>query len=109
MSITNQLSKVLYSYKDHELSEQKVSSLISSTESQIKIILEGNTYLGFQIFKQWESSEKGLQAVLQNPFILERLEDEQKKVLASAGPNIEQIYSYRYTLNGFAAPRKLVS
>ncbi len=34
---------------------------------------------------------------------IQRLEDEQKKVLASAGPNIEQIYSYRYTLNGFAA------
>lgn len=77
LSITNQLSKVLYSYKDHELSEQKVSSLISTTESQIKIILEGNTYLGFQIFKQWEFSEKGLQSVLQNPFILERLEDDQ--------------------------------
>ncbi len=27
----------------------------------------------------------------------------QDKVLAQAGPDIEQIYSYRYTLNGFAA------
>ena len=27
----------------------------------------------------------------------------QEKVLARAGPDIEQIYSYRYTLNGFAA------
>ncbi len=27
----------------------------------------------------------------------------QDKVLARAGPNVEQIYSYRYTLNGFAA------
>ena len=33
---------------------------------------------------------------------IQRLEVEQSKVLASAGPNIEQIYSYRYALNGFA-------
>ncbi len=34
---------------------------------------------------------------------LQRLEAEQARVIASAGPNIEPIYSYRYTLNGFAA------
>ncbi len=32
-----------------------------------------------------------------------RLEAEQTKVIRGAGPNIEPIYSYRYTLNGFAA------
>ena len=32
-----------------------------------------------------------------------RLETEQTKVIRSAGPNIEPIYSYRYTINGFAA------
>jgi len=31
------------------------------------------------------------------------LEAEQTKVIRGAGPNIEPIYSYRYTLNGFAA------
>ena len=34
---------------------------------------------------------------------LQRLEAEQAKVIASAGPNIEPIYNYRYTINGFAA------
>ena len=31
------------------------------------------------------------------------IEDEQKRVLAKAGPGTKQIYSYRYGLNGFAA------
>lgn len=34
---------------------------------------------------------------------LQRIADEQASVIASAGPYIEPIYSYRYTLNGFAA------
>jgi len=34
---------------------------------------------------------------------VQRLETEQAGVMASAGPNVEPIYSYRYTINGFAA------
>jgi subtilisin family serine protease len=34
---------------------------------------------------------------------LQRLDTEQVKVITSAGPNIEPIYSYRYAMNGFAA------
>ena len=34
---------------------------------------------------------------------VQRLEAEQTKVITSAGSNIEPIYSYRYTINGFAA------
>lgn len=33
----------------------------------------------------------------------QKLADEQRRVLARAGPGVRQIYSYRYTLNGFAA------
>jgi len=34
---------------------------------------------------------------------VQRLESEQLAVIARAGPGIEQIYSYKYSLNGFAA------
>ena len=34
---------------------------------------------------------------------MQRLATEQTKVITSAGPNIEAIYSYRYAMNGFAA------
>jgi hypothetical protein len=34
---------------------------------------------------------------------VQRLENEQAAVIAKAGPGVEQIYSYRYSLNGFAA------
>lgn len=34
---------------------------------------------------------------------IQLLEDEQAGVIAKAGSNIQQIYSYRYSLNGFAA------
>ncbi len=34
---------------------------------------------------------------------VQQLENEQAAVIAKAGSNIEQIYSYRYSLNGFAA------
>ncbi|MEX0708875.1 MAG: S8 family serine peptidase [Woeseia sp.] len=33
----------------------------------------------------------------------QKLADEQQRVLAKAGPGAQQIYSYRYSLNGFAA------
>jgi len=34
---------------------------------------------------------------------VQRLENEQLSVIAKAGTNIEQLYSYRYAMNGFAA------
>jgi len=40
-------------------------------------------------------------AVIQS--YVERLENEQLAVIEKAGPNVEQIYSYRYSMNGFAA------
>ena len=39
--------------------------------------MKENKYLGFQIFKHWEISEKGLHELLRNPFILGKMEDEQ--------------------------------
>jgi subtilisin family serine protease len=44
--------------------------------------------------------DKGSAAVQSH---VQRLDNEQAAVIAKAGANIEQIYSYRYSLNGFAA------
>lgn len=50
-----------------------------------------------QSLPRFDSNSAAIQSHVQ------RLEDEQAAVVANIGQNVETIYSYRYTLNGFAA------
>ena len=77
LSIVNQLVKLVYSYEARESSFRGISSFLSTGKNQFKDVLEKSQYLGFQVFKNWSISQRNTNAILQNPFILQRLDNKQ--------------------------------
>jgi len=77
LSVINQLEKIVHPYDVREFSFQGISSFLSTKKEQFKDTIEKNEYLGFQVFKNWSISQKNMHAFLQNPFILQRLDNEQ--------------------------------
>ena len=77
LSIAHQLTKIVQSYEKQDSSFNEVVNFLSQDKEQIRELLEKNDYLGFQVFKNWSISEKHICGILENPFILRRLENEQ--------------------------------
>ncbi len=77
LSLLNQLQKIVYTLEERQFSEEAINKFLSLTKKEVEKQLNRNEYLGFQIFKHWEVNEKGLHELLKNPFILEKMKDEQ--------------------------------
>ncbi len=77
LSIINQLTKIIHPYEARNFSCDGISSFLSTEKDKFRDILEKSEYLGFQVFKNWSISQKNLSSILQNPFILQRLDNEQ--------------------------------
>lgn len=77
LSILNQLQKIVYALDKKDFSNNEINKFLSYQKNEIDSQIKQNKYLGFQIFKNWEISERGLHEILKNPFVLEKLEDKQ--------------------------------
>jgi len=77
LSIVNQLAKVVYPYEKQNFSFQGIQNFLSQSSSQIRDFSEKGEYIGFQVLKNWSISERNLHSILESPFILHRLEDDQ--------------------------------
>jgi hypothetical protein len=77
LSVINQLAKIVYPYEAQDFSYHGISSFLSTEKDRFRDVLEKSEYLGFQVFKNWSISQKNMNAILQNPFILQRLDNEQ--------------------------------
>jgi hypothetical protein len=77
LSILNQLQKIVFSLEKKDFSNKAINNFLSLKKEILEVQLSTNKYLGFQVFKHWEINEKALQELLKNPFILEKMKDEQ--------------------------------
>jgi len=77
LSVLNQLQKIIYAFAEKDFSNDAINKFLSLNKEQIESQIGKDRYLGFQVFKHWEISEKGLHELLKNPFILEKMDDEQ--------------------------------
>jgi hypothetical protein len=77
LSVLNQLQKIVYTLEEKDFSNEAINKFLSLKKEGLENQLRGNKYLGFQVYKHWGVSEKGLYELLKNPFILEKMEDEQ--------------------------------
>lgn len=77
LSIISQLMKIVCPYEGQDFSLQGVQAFLSQSERQIRELIDNSDYLGFQVFKNWSISERNIHSILENPFIVQRLEDEQ--------------------------------
>lgn len=76
LSVLNQMQKIVLASKI-SFSSETVNKLLGLNVGEITKEINKNTYLGFQLYKYWETSEVSLHKILKNPFILEKMEDEQ--------------------------------
>lgn len=77
LSILNQLQKIVYVLEEKDSSVSAINKFLSLNKEELQNQLRANKYLGFQVFKHWEVSEKSLHELLNNPYILQKMEDEQ--------------------------------
>jgi len=77
LSILNQLQKIVFTIEEKDFSNEAINKFLSFEKKDLENKLKSTKYLGFQVYKHWEVSEKGLHDLLKNSFILEKMEDEQ--------------------------------
>lgn len=77
MSILNQLQKIVYTLDERIFTTKSITNLLDIKRKEIRNKIAQNKYIGFQVFKTWEVTEDALHDILKNPFILEKLENNQ--------------------------------
>lgn len=77
LSIASQLIKSMYSYEETGMNEKRVQSFLEKELEDIKKTLAENEYIGFQVLKDWSNSIRNTKRILENPFIIQKLENEQ--------------------------------
>jgi len=76
LSLINQLMKIILPYENIILNPKSVRAFLSYSEQGIVDILSNSNYFGFQILKKWNVTENNITTVLENPFILQHLEND---------------------------------
>lgn len=77
LSILNHLMRMVYSLEKADYSLDGIGNFLSYKRDDIKLKILNNKYLGFQIFKTWKVKEDNLHEILKNPYILNKLKDEE--------------------------------
>ena len=77
LQILNRLSKFEYQYDQRDPTLEGVNRFLSLSLNDIMKLINDNEYLGFQILKKWQIEGNNIKGILENPFIINRLEDEQ--------------------------------
>jgi len=77
LSLIIQLSKIVYPIEERDFTLKGINKFLSLKRDNLKKIISKKEYLGFQVFKKWDVVENNLHDILKNPYILNRLEDEQ--------------------------------
>lgn len=85
--LLNILYKIVYPLETQS-SFDKINKFLSIDKKEIKKILSKNEYLGFQIFKSLDINEENLHEILKNPYILEKLGNDEIISIISIIKNI---------------------
>lgn len=77
LSLMNQLYKMVHLLEEKNFTPKGINNFLSLRKEDVEKIISKNEYLGFQIFKNWRVSQHNLRQLLQNSYIVRRLENEQ--------------------------------
>lgn len=73
LSILRQLIKLIYPLDSFTNSLAWITNILNLEKWELYAIIKDTEYLGFQVFKEWELSEKKLETILESNFILWKL------------------------------------
>lgn len=77
LSVVMHLIKIVHPYIKQDKSQHGVQTFLSQSEEDLQTIFNTESFLGFQVLRRWTVLEGNLEKILENPFILQRLEDDQ--------------------------------
>jgi hypothetical protein len=77
LSLINQLSKIVYPIEERDFTLRGINKFLTLKRDDLKKIISKREYIGFQVLKKWLVIEDNLHEILKNPYILDKLEDEQ--------------------------------
>ena len=99
-SILNMISKIMFSYGKANLLPV-IESLPYMERKEIEEILGNREFFGFQIFKHWEESESYFSKLLENSFVISKLEDEQVIVIIKMINAMRNFQKFCLNINNF--------
>ena len=76
LSIVMHLIKIVYPYQKQDRSQLGVQTFLSQSEQDIHSVFNKETYFGFQVLSRWTVSEGNLSKIIENPFVIQRMEDD---------------------------------
>lgn len=76
LSLIHKLQKIFPS-DGRKKSLEEIINFLNLSQKNIEKQLQSNTFLGFKIFKKWDTDENEFHNILKNPFILQHIEKEQ--------------------------------
>lgn len=109
LSIATQLMKILYPYDDVDRSLSGIAMFLSLEAVHVRGLVENGEYLGFQLFKRWDSIEKSLNEIVQNASLIQRLDDEQVIALIALIEGIRRLDALQNTEGLFEVTDQRVS
>jgi hypothetical protein len=98
LSIVNKLMKMIQGYGQQRFSLSDIRHFLRFSRQTMECTLKNQTFLGFQVFKEWDSNEHALQLVLSHSFISSRLSN---KYAISIIKLIKNLRSLKQLLRNF--------
>ncbi|SRR6056297_350020 len=95
LSITEVLFKIMYPYDKQRFNLDAIDKFLSFNLDDLKENFRNNKYLGFQIFKRLDFTQNRFQEILENPFLLDRLADQQIQSIILIIKKLRRIESLR--------------
>jgi hypothetical protein len=80
-ALINQLMKYVYPYDRIDKTPIGINNFMNLSKRQIKDELSSNTYIIFQMAKQWEVEGKNIKELLKNSLILQNIDEDKLQIL----------------------------
>lgn len=94
LSIVRQLQKLVYPLEEEDTSFKGIDRFLNLKDYDINQIISANKYLGFQVFKHWEITEKNITETLKHPLIIGSFNDELIVCIISILKNIYSLEKF---------------
>lgn len=99
MGMCHQLIKLIYPYEKQNNTFKGINNLLNLTSNDIKNEMSNDKYFAFQSLKNWYINEKNIQDLLNNSFIINKLNDDQIISIINVLKNVRSLQNIYRNIN----------
>lgn len=104
LSMVNQLMKIVHPYDERDASLKGITTFLSLNIDQTADAIANNEYIGFQVLKDWSVSEDSVVQILESPFILQRLNNDQVIAIIAIMKQIRALEAIQKNISDLYVP-----